>query len=168
MNDQTLKSKLLNTYLHQQQNNINDGKKTSQSVVSKTDLQENAVILYNDIPENISLEEFKNYVKKWFEFDNFIKKAKDIIKEKKASRDKLSELISKFMCKYDIEDLNTKEGRIRCKTTVVKAPINQKIVKDKITDYFRENESQKNEILHKIYDDREKVEKVSLRRLKIT
>jgi hypothetical protein len=168
MSDQTLKSKLLNTYLNQQQNNINDVKKnyTPPSIVS--DIQENAVVLYNDIPENISLEEFKGYVKKWFEFDNFIKKAKDIIKEKKESRDKLSTLISKFMSKYDIEDLNTKEGRIRCKTTIVKAPISQKIIKNKITDYFKENEHYKNDILHKIYDDREKVEKVSLRRLKIT
>lgn len=167
MNDQTLKSKLLNTYLNQQQNNTSNGKnQNTPSIIS--DVQENTVVLYNDIPENISLEEFKGYVKKWFEFDNFIKKAKDIIKEKKDSRDKLSTLISKFMCKYDIEDLNTKEGRIRCKTTVVKAPVSQKIIKDKITDYFKENEHQKNDILHKIYDDREKVEKVSLRRLKIT
>jgi hypothetical protein len=55
MNDQTLKSKLLNTYLHQQQNNV---VKKHPKCSIKTDLQENAVILCNDIP-SISLEEFK-------------------------------------------------------------------------------------------------------------
>lgn len=157
-----LKEKLLNNYLSQQQI---VQKNTSPSIISKQN--ESAVILY-DVPENISLDEFRNYVTKWLEYDNFIKKAKDIIKEKRKSRDKLSEVITKYMCKYDIEDLNTKQGKIRCKVLLVKPPVNQKIVKERISDYFKENEHQKNEILTKIYQEREKVEKVSLRRLKIT
>lgn len=166
MSDQNLKKQLLNTYLSQQQSNQNQPHATP-SVISENN--ENALVLYNDIvPENLSLDEFKVYVKKWFEYDNFIKKAKELIKEKRQARDKLSTVISKFMCKYELEDINTKDGRIRCKTTTVKAPVSQKVVKEKISDYFKGNENQKNDILHKIYDDREQVEKVSLRRLKIT
>ena len=118
--------------------------------------------------ENITLEEFKEYVRKWFELDNVIKKAQEAIKERKIARDKLSMMISKFMCKYDIEDLNTKEGRIRCKVSHVKAPINQKVIKEKITDYFKHDESKQQEIMTKIYEERDVVQKVSLRRLKIT
>jgi hypothetical protein len=163
-NDQNLKKQLLNTYLSQQQPNKN----IAPSVVSENE-NINEIVLYNDInPDNIGLEEFKILIKKWFEYDNFIKRAKDLISEKKKSRDKLSEVISKFMCKNELEDINTKEGRIRCKTTTVKAPVNQKVIKEKISDYFKGNENQKNDILHKIYDEREEVEKVSLRRLKIT
>lgn len=120
------------------------------------------------VHENITLEEFKEYVKKWFELDNMIKKAQEAIKDKKKVRDKLSAVISKFMCKYDIEDLNTKEGRIRCKVKQVKAPINQKVVLQKITDFFKNDETKKQQIMTKIYEERDVVEKVSLRRLKIS
>jgi len=118
--------------------------------------------------ENITLEEFKKYVEKWLELDNFVKKAQDVIRQKKKARDDLSKVITMFMCKYNIEDLNTKEGRIRCKVATSKAPISQKVIKQRITDYFGVNEEQKQAIISKIYDEREEREKVTLRRLKIT
>lgn len=120
------------------------------------------------IEQNISLEEFREYVRKWLELDNGIKKAQEAIRERKKIRDKLSYVISAFMCKYNIEDLNTKEGRIRCKVSTVKAPVSQKLVKQKITDYFSHDESRSQDILNKIYEERPCTEKVSLRRLKIT
>jgi len=126
------------------------------------------MVVYKDTDENISLEEFKNYVKKWFELDNYIKRAQEVVKTKKAEKIALSEVIMKFMCKYNIEDLNTKEGRIRCKASYVKAPVNKEVVKQRINDYFAHDETKKEEILQKIYDDRERVEKKTLRRLKIS
>lgn len=156
----TLKKQLLQNYL-QQQNTLNPNT-PSGSVV-----EDNALVIFND-PENITLEEFKNFVKKWLEYDNFIKKAQDVIKEKKVLRDKLSEVITKFMIKYNIEDLNTKEGRIRCKQTTKKTPVSQKIVKQRITDYFSTDEERRVEILSKVFEDRDKIEQVSLRRLKIS
>jgi len=120
----------------------------------------------SDMPN--SLEQFKEYVRAWLELDNTIKKAQKFMKEKRQQRDQLSASISKFMCKYDIEDLHTKEGRIRCKVTQVKAPINQKVVKDKITTIFNGDQEKSQEILKKIYDERDVVEKVSLRRLRIS
>lgn len=158
MTDTTLKKQMMDSYLKQQ----------SVGGTSVQSVPQDALVVYSDVPENITLEEFKNYVKKWLDYDNFIKRAREVIREKRKSRDALSEVITKFMCKYNIEDLNTKEGRIRCKTSVVKAPVNQKIVKQRITDYFKGNDHQKEDILHKIYEDREQTEKVSLRRLKIT
>jgi hypothetical protein len=162
MANEQLRRQLMENYLKQQQSaDVADA-------TSVTSENPNPLVLYNEVPENISLEEFKNFVKKWLEYDNFIKKAREIIKEKKKLRDKLSETITKFMCKYNIEDLNTKEGRIRCKTLTVKPPVSQKVVKQRITDYFKGDENRQKEIITKIYEDRETVEKVSLRRLKIT
>ena len=131
-------------------------------------LQQQQIVHVPDVTQNISLEEFRDYVRKWLELDNNIKKAQEVIKERKKVRDKLSTVISAFMCKYNIEDLNTKEGRIRCKVSTVKAPVNQKVVKQKITDYFGNDEHKKQDILTKIYEERPEVEKVSLRRLKIS
>ncbi len=114
--------------------------------------------------EEVSLEDFKNFVKKWLELDAYIKKAQELVKEKKKQRNKLAEIITKFMCKYNIEDLNTKEGRIRCKTSYIKAPVTQKEIKDKITTLVPD----KRDDIKKIFDERPKKEKVSLRKLKIT
>lgn len=116
------------------------------------------------IVDEITLEEFKNFVKKWLEVDAYIKKAQDLVKEKKKQRNKIAEVITKFMSKYNIEDLNTKEGRIRCKTTYIKASVTQKEMKEKITKLIPE----RSDIVQKIYEDRPKKEKVSLRRLKIS
>jgi polyribonucleotide nucleotidyltransferase len=145
-----LKKQMMENYLHQQQT------ASAQALVPVEE------------KDNISLEEFREYVRKWLELDNNIKKAQEVIKERKKVRDKLSMVISGFMCKYNIEDLNTKEGRIRCKVSTVRAPVNQKVIKQKISDYFVNDEDKQVAILNKIYEERDKVEKVSLRRLKIT
>lgn len=176
-----LKKQLLQSYLHQQNtlNPSNGASVASMKVAANAPnaplgsgliAPDNTLVLYNnsDLPENITLEEFKNYVKKWLEFDNFIKKGQEAIREKKQIRDKLSETITKFMIKYNIEDLNTKEGRIRCKSSYKKSPVSQKIVKERITDYFKTDDRKKEDILSKVFEEREKIEQVSLRRLKIT
>jgi hypothetical protein len=164
--DANLRMQMFETYLKQQQQLTNPSPVNS----APPSVAGDALVLYNkEVPEDITLEEFKNYVKKWLEYDNFIKKAQEVIKEKKKIRDKLSVIITKFMCKYNIEDLNTKEGRIRCKTLVVKTPVSQKVIKEKIINYFSNDENRRNDILNKIYEeDRGKIEKVSLRRLKIS
>lgn len=154
----TTSDSLMNTYLQQQQQSLTQG---------GHDMHSTSLVLAQPSTDSISLEEFKNYVRKWLEIDNFIKKAQDVIKEKKKSRDDIAQLITRFMCKYNIEDLNTKEGRIRCKVNHVKAPINQKLIKQRINEYI-DNEDKKQELLSKIYEEREVSEKVSLRRLKIT
>jgi hypothetical protein len=145
---------MMNTYLDQQR-------------LLTTESDAGALVVVGN-SENITLEDFKNYVRKWLEMDNFIKKAQEVVKEKKKNRDELSQVITGFMCKYNIEDLNTKEGRIRCKVGFVKAPINQKMVKQRLTDIFDGEEERKNEIINKIYNERETAEKVTLRRLKIS
>jgi hypothetical protein len=120
------------------------------------------------LPENITLEEFRGYVKKYLELDSYIKKAREIIRDKKKQKDKLSEVISKFMIKFNIEDLKTKDGCIRCKVGYVKTPVSQKAIKEKITDYFKNDENECKEVIHKVFEQREKIEKVSLRRLKVS
>jgi hypothetical protein len=137
---------------------------------SSATVSQNALVLAGtdaatDVP--VSIDQFREYVRKWMELDNTVKKAQILIREKRKQRDALSIAISKFMCKYDIEDLNTKEGRIRCKVTQVKAPLNQKVVKEKIASIFQGDEEKSNQIIKKLYDERDTVQKVSLRRLKI-
>lgn len=148
----------INSYIKQQQQQaaVDAGPSTNGGASASTGLI---------VAEEISLEQFKGFVKKWLEIDSYIKKAQDLIKDKKKQRNKLSEVITKFMSKYDIEDLNTKEGRIRCKTTYVKKPITQKEAKQRIEDLMPNDGK---DLVTKVYEDRPKQEKTSLRRLKIS
>lgn len=132
------------------------------------DTNQLSIVPVNDLPENISIEDFSNLVKKWIELDNWIKKSQEIAKQKRKQKDKLSEVITHYMTRYNIEDLNTSEGKIRCKVRYVKSGVNQKVVKEKITELLKDDEEQCNTLITKIFNDREKVEKVSLRRIKIT
>lgn len=130
--------------------------------------QQQHMVVYKEAKEEMSMADFKNCIKRWFELDNYLKRAQEVLKEKRTEKSKLSEVIMKFMCDHNIEDLNTKEGRIRCKNTYVKAPVNKQLVQQRIADYFVHDEQRQKEIIDKIYEERETVEKTTLRRLRIT
>lgn len=127
-----------------------------------------SIVPVNELPDNISIDDFSNLVKKWIELDNWIKKSQEIAKQKRKQKDKLGEIITHYMTRYNIEDLNTSEGKIRCKVRYVKSGVNQKVVKEKIAELLKDNEETCNTLITKIFNEREKVEKVSLRRIKIT
>lgn len=157
-------------YLRQQQSQTLQAhaRQNQAPPLQQNEAKENKYVMPYEAKETITMEEFKNYVKRWFDTDNYVKRAQQIIKEKRKEKNQLSEVIMKFMNKYNIEDLNTKEGRIRCKNVYVKAPVSKDVVKQCISDYFPNDEGKKEEIIHKIYENREKVEKKTLRRLKIS
>jgi hypothetical protein len=150
------------------QNNIVRITEHNTRTTPDNNIVENSIVPFNEMPENISVEDFSNLVKKWIEIDNWLKKQQEIAKQKRKQKDKISEIITHYMCKYNIEDLNTSEGKIRCKVRYVKSGINQKVVKQRITELFKDNEEHGDAIISKIFNEREKVERVSLRRLKIT
>jgi hypothetical protein len=125
-------------------------------------------IIPTELPENISIEDFSNLVKKWIELDNWIKKSQEVARQKRKQKDKLTNVITHYMSRYNIEDLNTSEGKIRCKVRYVKSGVNQKVVKEKITEIFKDNQETCNTLMTKIFEERDKVEKMSLRRIKIT
>lgn len=148
-------------------NNQNNLVQVSEQRVSSSN-EALSIIPVNELPDNISIDDFTNLVQKWIELDNWIKKSQEIAKQKRKQKDKLGEVITHYMTKFNIEDLNTSEGKIRCKVRYVKSGVNQKVVKEKITEFLKDNEETCNTLITKIFDEREKIEKVSLRRIKIT
>ncbi len=119
-------------------------------------------------PDNMSLEEFKHQVKMWMELDNQIKKMNEILKEKKAVQKILTEKVLSFMARYNIEDLNTKDGKLRYKVTQVKPTVKQTAIKKKLQDFFDYDKALAEKVMKAVFDDtaQPKVEKPSLRRLK--
>ena len=144
-----------------------DNKDSNNSQNFTTSNSSSSIVIPQSV-DNISLDDFKDLVKKWMECDNFVRRARELTREKRTQRDQLSVLITQFMMKYNIEDLNTKDGRIRCKQRVVKTPLNAKVVKDRLEEYFKHDDNKRNDVIQKVYNERETTQKVGLRRLKIS
>jgi len=112
------------------------------------------------------LEEFKSHVKDWLELDNQLKRLAAAAKERRKKKNDINLKILDFMGRFNIEDLNTKEGIIRYRKTYVKEPLSQKTIKIKLEELFK-NDKDTFEKVQKIFTEREKIEKTSLRRLKL-
>lgn len=112
------------------------------------------------------LEEFKSHVKDWLELDNQLKRLAAAAKERRKKKNDINLKILDFMGRFNIEDLNTKEGIIRYRKTYVKEPLSQKTIKTKLEELFK-NDKDTFEKVQKIFTEREKIEKTSLRRLKL-
>ena len=142
--------------------------------ISKSDLADD--IMKNDIAidetqmtesmNEIMLEEFKKNVQNWMTIDNQLKRLAAATKQIKNKKKEMNEKILDFMVRYNIEDLNTKEGIIRYKKTFVKGTLTQKMIKDKLNDIFKDNNTDLEKV-NEIFNNRDKVEKTSLRRLKL-
>ena len=79
----------------------------------------------NSISE-IEKEDFKLILSEWLRIDKEISDREKIIKEIKKKRNKeLEPQIIKFMQKYNINNLNTENGLIKCVERNVKEPLNK-------------------------------------------
>lgn len=116
-------------------------------------------------------ERFKARVKFYSKTDNEIKEIRSKIKllnkeakKRKETLEKLSTSIMSFMHQNEIDELNSKQGVIRYKTSVVKAPLSTKKVKAEL--YGRlEKYPQAKAVLDQVFEDRDKIEKKSLTRV---
>lgn len=139
-----------------------------QSNFANTILENDIAIDENQLTESMNemmLDEFKENVKAWTLADNQVKRLNAASKQLKTKKKELNEKILDFMARFNIEDLNTKEGIIRYKKTFVKEPLTQKMIKEKLNEAFKDSDSL--EKINEIFTNRNKVEKTSLRRLKI-
>lgn len=118
-----------------------------------------------ELPDQAVLDDFKNQVRAWIEIDNSVRKLKQAIKERNNVKKQLTDKILSFMGKYNIEDLNTKDGsRLRYKVTQVKEPLTASKIKERITENFEQINSV-DDLQERVFSTK-KVQKISLRRLK--
>jgi len=117
-----------------------------------------------DVPSATELEDFKNCVRMWLEVDINIKKLQALVKERGVLKRELGAKIVSFMSRFNIEDLNTREGKLRYKVTQVKTPLSQTQIKSKIETSYQVG-MPVNELTSKVFE-RETKDKHSLRRFK--
>lgn len=149
MDTNDIKGRLINTYLNQQ----------------LSEAQDAGAMQHIELPDAAILEEFRNHVRLWIEIDNMIRKLRSVIKERNDAKKTLTEKILRFMSKYNIEDLNTKDGsKLRYHVTTTKVQPNKSQIKERLSQYYGSVEDL-GELTEKIFEKSEKKEVVSLRRL---
>jgi hypothetical protein len=92
-------------------------------------LVENIIDCKNE-PTTEEMDIFKNLVNDWFKFDDAIRKLKIAIRERKTLQQVLNNKIQDFMFKYNYNDLNTQNGRLKTNVKNVQKPVNIKEVRE--------------------------------------
>lgn len=93
-----------------------------------------------EIP-NGELQEFKVKVGKWLELDEKISALEKQARELKKIRNKeLEPEITGFMVKFNITDLNTNTGKLRCNERNTKKPINKINIRENLSKIITESE----------------------------
>ena len=169
------KQELVKNYLNQQAENVFlDRLLDPDALQIHKNLDASNISVQEDEEEEYDEDEFERFkaiVKFYSKTDNEIKDIRSKIKllnlevkKRKETLEKLSGSIMSFMAKNEIDELNSKQGVIRYKTSVVKAPLTTKKIKEELYDKLSQN-SQVKSILDKVFEERDKVEKKSLTRI---
>lgn len=119
------------------------------------------------VPTESELEQFKKHVKNFIDIDNDIKKLRAALKERNFVKKELTGFIIQFMTQFNIEDLNTKYGRIRYSVRHVKKSLPISQIKQRVVNELGVgNQSQSPENIADEIFKPNSIEKHSLRRLK--
>ena len=103
------------------------------------------------------LNEFKIQVKQWLSIDEQVIKLEQKIKELKKIKQKVLEpQITEFMINYNITDLNTGEGKIRCNERNRKRPLNKTNIKENLSQVITDD-SQIEQAMQLIMNNRESI-----------
>ena len=101
------------------------------------------------------LNGFKLKVKQWVEIDQQISdKEKQIRELKKLKNKTLEPQITSFMRNYNISDLNTDNGKLRCNERNTKKPLNKDNIRENLTQVIT-NSEQLDQAMHLIFTNRE-------------
>tara|TARA_B110001469_G_scaffold121554_1_gene131144 strand:+ start:271 stop:684 length:414 start_codon:yes stop_codon:yes gene_type:complete len=122
------------------------------------------------IKDEMSDEEFqfyklqlKNDVKSYLDLDDQIKALNKAVSDRRKEKKKLSETILSTMKSFEIDNMNTKNGRLIYNVSKRAKPLNKKNLISGLDKYFK-NVDKSKEVSKIILDNREVVEKIQLRR----
>jgi len=103
------------------------------------------------------LNEFKSQVKNWLSIDEEILELQNQIKTLKTKKNKILEpKITGFMRTYNISDLNTDSGKVRCNERRRKKALNKTNIRGNLAQVI-EDEDKLNLAIDKIFNNREMI-----------
>lgn len=117
-------------------------------------------------PPETEVQYFKEKVQRWLNVDKQIAELEKTLKELKKVRNReLEPEITKFMTTYNVTDLNTETGKLRCQERKTKQGINKINIRQNLTQYFT-NQDKLDEAIQTIWDQREVKVSYKLKKLK--
>ena len=118
--------------------------------------------IFND--NNDEFVGFKQDVKEWLILDDDILKLQNAIKERRKKKNELTPKIINYMDKFEINDLNTNNGKLKFSKTLQTKPLNKEFLENRLGDFFKDLTKGK-KIATFLLENREKAEVVKLRRV---
>tara|TARA_B100000900_G_scaffold372753_1_gene352865 strand:- start:1301 stop:1681 length:381 start_codon:yes stop_codon:yes gene_type:complete len=120
--------------------------------------------IITDIPPT-ELEYFKGNVKEWISIDDEIAELNKKIKELKAKKNKqLEPKITLFMRQYNISDLNTDGGKLKCNERNTKKPLSKNLIKQSLSEFFKQDEEKVETVMEHMVSKQEIVKSYKLLR----
>ena len=117
-----------------------------------------------EIPKD-QLDCFKVNVKEWLEADERIKLLEKEVRELKINRNKkLEPKITGFMRSFNISDLNTDVGKLRCNERNTKVSVSKKYIQQSLQKIL--SQEQAGHAMDEIYLNRQVITKYTLSRVK--
>ena len=108
-------------------------------------------------------------IKAWMKIDNELKQLKKEENDRKKKKESISKRLMEIMNENDIDEFNTKTGKIVYSKKNIKKPISKKMLLEILTKYTQGDVSQANEITEFINDNREQqiVESIQYKQSKV-
>lgn len=134
--------------------------------------ESSALVVTTMVPSDTEMEAFKVNVRAYLDADNAERRMKEALKEMRAAKRQASSLITQFMGRFNVEDLNTRDGRLRYRVTTIKAPLTQRTIRERLTAFLESRLGATDNVAEIVNEARDKVfardtvDKTSLRRLR--
>ena len=106
-----------------------------------------------EIPTH-ELQYFKEKVKHWLAIDKQVSDLENQIKDIKKVKKELMPEITKFMVQYNISDLNTETGKLKCSERKTKQTSNKAYLSGILQETLGDNNDKMNECLENILNNR--------------
>ena len=110
--------------------------------------------LSQEIPEQ-ELQYFKEKVKHWLMIDKQVSDLENQIKDIKKVKKELIPDITKFMVEYNISDLQTEGGKLRCYERKTKSTLNKNYIRIELEKVLGENSDKIDSCMDHILNNRE-------------
>lgn len=98
----------------------------------------------------------------YLEINNDITNLNNKMKDLRTKKNKITDVIIKFMKKQNLNDLNYKENIFLCKNNKSYSTISQKLLKESLNKYFNDNKNEADRLLKFILNNRSVAETTDL------
>ena len=110
-------------------------------------------------------QRLREAVTQYLEIDTQIDTLQKALRERKKKKDELSKIILGTMKDNDIDQMNLKGNKFIYQVSEYKTPINKNYLNSIFNKYFNNNEEKTNELIEHIFNNRQKIEKIRLKRV---